>query len=152
MDPTTQIQWALKPFDRLTPNELYQLLRLRSEVFVVEQQCIYLDEDNRDQHAFHLMGWQSQMLAAYSRLFKPGDYFEEASIGRIITAPEMRHKGIGRSLVKKSIEITRRLYGNIPVKIAAQYYLRAFYRSFGFQTAGEIFLEDGIEHIEMILQ
>lgn len=149
---TKEIRWVLKPFERLTPTELYELLRLRSQVFVVEQQCIYLDEDNKDQFAFHLMGWQDSLLAACARLFKPGDYFREVSIGRIITAPEIRGTGLGKDLMKESIEIAHRLYGPVPIRIAAQYYLRMFYTSFGFQADGDIFLEDGIEHVEMVLK
>lgn len=148
---TTRVEWTLKPFERLTSDELYQLLRLRSRVFVMEQQCLYLDEDNKDQQAFHLMGMQGGLLAACSRLFKPGDYFEEAAIGRIVSAPEVRGQGIGKMLMKESIEIAHRLYGSVPIRIAAQYYLKAFYESFGFQQVSDIFPEDGIDHIEMLL-
>lgn len=152
MDINEQINWVLKPFDRLTPKELYQVLLLRSKVFVVEQHCIYLDMDNKDQNAFHLMGWYNNLLVAYARLFAPGDYFREASIGRIISAPEIRSRGIGKLLMKESIEIATRLYGDGPIRIAAQCYLENFYHSFGFQAEGKPFLEDGIEHIEMVLE
>lgn len=151
METATQIKWILKPFARLTPEELYRLLRLRSQVFVVEQRCLYLDEDDKDQLAFHLMGMQEGRLVACSRLFKPGDYFQEASVGRIVSAPEVRGRGIGKMLMAQTIEIAHRLYGPVPIRIAAQYYLKAFYESFGFQQAGERFLEDGIAHIEMLL-
>ena len=146
------IRWTLKPFDRLIAEEVYRILRLRSRVFVVEQQCIYLDEDNKDQQAFHLMAWQGELLAAYARLLAPGDHFKEASIGRIVTAPEVRRTGIGKLLMKEAMTITYRLYGKGPLRIAAQYYLQGFYHSFGFEKAGDIFLEDGIEHIEMLLK
>lgn len=148
----TDITWTLKPFDRLIAEEVYKILRLRSRVFVVEQQCLYLDEDNKDQQAFHLMGWQGELLAAYARLFAPGDYFPEASIGRIITAPEVRRTGIGKSLMEEAIILAHRLYGDSPIRIAAQCYLQKFYSSFGFEIAGKIFLEDGIKHVEMVLK
>lgn len=152
MSVIEEINWSLKPFDRLTAKELYQILLLRSKVFVVEQKCIYLDMDNKDQKAFHLMGWYNSLLVAYSRLFAPGDYFREAAIGRIISAPEVRGQGIGKLLMQESIEIAHRMYGNISIRIAAQCYLEDFYNSFGFQSEGEQFLEDGIPHIEMVLK
>lgn len=152
MDINEQINWVLKPFDRLTPKELYQVLLLRSKVFVVEQHCIYMDMDNKDQKAFHLMGWYNNLLVAYTRLFAPGGYFREAAIGRIVSAPEIRGRGIGKLLMKESIAIATRLYGEGPIRIAAQCYLKDFYRSFGFHEEGNIFLEDGIEHIEMVLE
>lgn len=146
---TEEIHWVLKPFDRLTPAELYELLRLRSRVFVVEQQCAYLDSDGRDPEAFHLLGYRDGTLAAYARLFAPGAYYAEAAIGRIVTAPEARGAGVGRTLVAKSLEIAARLYGDGPVRIGAQRYLEGFYASFGFKPAGAPYLEDGIPHIEM---
>lgn len=151
MNIDEQIDWMLKPFDRLAPKELYQVLLLRSKVFVVEQQCVYLDPDNKDQRAFHLMGWYNNLLVAYARLFAPNDYFREAAIGRIISAPEIRGQGIGKLLMVKSIEISRRMYGNSSIRIAAQAYLKDFYSSFGFHADGKEFLEDGIPHIEMVL-
>lgn len=147
-----EIRWVLKPFERLRAKELYQILLLRSKVFVVEQKCIYLDMDNKDQKAFHLMGWYHNLLVAYSRLFAPGDYFREGAMGRIISAPEVRGQGIGKSLMQESIEIAHRMYGDGPIRIAAQCYLEEFYHSFGFQSEGKQFLEDGIPHIEMVLK
>ncbi|MGH2642493.1 MAG: GNAT family N-acetyltransferase [Chitinophagaceae bacterium] len=152
MDIIEEINWSLKPFERLTAKELYQVLLLRSKVFVVEQKCIYLDMDNKDQKAFHLMGWYNNLLVAYARLFAPGDYFREAAIGRIISAPEVRGQGIGKLLMQESIKIAHRMYGNVSIRIAAQYYLEEFYQSFGFKSEGEQFLEDGIPHVEMILR
>lgn len=142
--------WILKPFDRLTPAELYAVLRLRSRVFVVEQQCVYLDTDNKDQEAFHLLGMQDGDLVAYARLFAPGIYYQEAAIGRIVTAPEVRGMGVGKSLVEKSLEIAQRLYGEVPVRIGAQRHLEAFYGEFGFRADGEPYLEDGIPHVGMV--
>jgi ElaA protein len=145
------ILWKLKPFERLTAEELYQVMRLRSEVFVVEQQCVYLDADNKDQGAFHLLGYKGRTLIAYARLFAPGAYFEEAAIGRIVTAPEVRRNGVGKALMEESLELVRRMYGAGPVRIGAQKYLVAFYGLFGFQVSGEEYLEDGIPHVEMVL-
>lgn len=144
------LSWILKPFDRLTAAELYAVLRLRSRVFVVEQQCVYLDTDNKDQEAFHLQGMQDGNLVAYARLFAPGMYYQEAAIGRIVTAPDLRGMGVGKALVQKSLEIALRLYGEVPVRIGAQRHLEAFYREFGFRADGEPYLEDGIPHVEMV--
>jgi ElaA protein len=145
------IKWILKPFNRLTAEELYQVLRLRNEVFVVEQNCVYQDADNNDQKAFHLLGMQGKKLWAYARLFAPGDYYAEAAIGRIVTAPEVRGRGVGKALVGEAIEIARRMYGEVPIAMGAQCYLEKFYNSFGFQKAGDTYLEDGIPHVKMIL-
>lgn len=146
------IKWILRPFDRLTVSELYQVMQLRSQVFVVEQKCIYLDADNKDQQAFHLLGYNGEFLTVYARLFAPGEYFKEAAIGRIITAPAVRRSGAGKALMKKSIEIVRRLYGAVPIRIGAQCYLNNFYTSFGFQLDSDEYLEDGIPHVEMLLK
>lgn len=146
------MNWTLKKFETLTVDELYALLRLRTEVFVVEQNCVFQDMDNKDQHCYHLMGWKENELVAYTRLVPLGiSYSEYPSIGRVVTSPAARGEGIGRRLMEKSIEETRRLFGNNPIKIGAQLYLLAFYASLGFVQSSDIYLEDGIEHIEMIL-
>jgi ElaA protein len=145
------INWSFKSFDQLTTEELYAVLRLRSEVFVVEQNCVFLDMDNKDRHCFHLMGWRGSLLAAYSRIVPAGISYEEISIGRIVTSPASRLGGAGRELLAKSIDHVYNLYGRSDIRIGAQYYLKNFYTSFGFVQKGEIYLEDGIEHIEMLL-
>lgn len=146
------MNWTLKKFETLTVDELYALLRLRTEVFVVEQNCVFQDMDNKDQHCYHLMGWKENELVAYTRLVPLGiSYSEYPSIGRVVTSPAARGEGIGRRLMEKSIEETRRLFGNVSIKIGAQLYLLAFYASLGFVQTSDIYLEDGIEHIEMIL-
>ena len=145
------LSWILRPFDRLSGGEIYNVLRLRSKVFVVEQQCLYLDMDDRDQEAFHLLGTQDGSLVAYARLVAPGAYYRESAIGRIVTAPEVRGMGIGKLLVKESLEIARRLYGDGTVRIGAQRHLEDFYAGFGFRADGEPFIEDGIPHVEMVL-
>ena len=146
-----QINWQLKPFNQLNATELYQLLRLRSEVFVVEQNCVFLDMDNRDQECWHLLGWKSHLLAASARLVPPGIAYDEMSIGRVVSSPRARGEGIGRHLMVESIQQCFKLFGHNPIRIGAQLYLEKFYTSLGFITDGEIYLEDGIEHVEMLL-
>lgn len=149
------ITWIVKKFEALTSYEIYAILRLRSEVFVVEQDCVFQDMDNKDQYCRHLMAWQNipgrePELVAYTRLVPPGvSYDEFPSIGRVVTAAAVRSSGIGRQLMEKSIVELYRLYGTAPIRIGAQLYLKKFYESFGFEQSGEIYDEDGIDHIEM---
>ena len=143
--------WTFRSWDQLTTEELYAILRLRSEVFVVEQNCVFLDMDNKDHHCDHIMGWKGDLLAAYSRIVPAGISYVESSIGRIVTSPAARGGGIGRELLVKSIDHLYMLYGKRGIRIGAQYYLKNFYESFGFVQKGELYLEDGIEHIEMLL-
>ncbi|MCX6319048.1 MAG: GNAT family N-acetyltransferase [Bacteroidetes bacterium] len=144
------MQWTLKRFDELTPEELYTLLRLRTEVFVVEQQCIFQDMDDKDQPCYHLMGWEENRLVAYTRLVPPGIIYTEPSIGRVVSSPLVRGRGIGRILMEKSIAQTNLLFGPLPIRIGAQVYLQAFYTGLGFSPVSEPYLEDGIPHIEMV--
>jgi ElaA protein len=144
--------WTLQRFDELTPTDLYAILRLRSEVFVVEQNCVFLDMDNKDQQCLHLSGWLDTELLAYTRIVPPGVAYIMPSIGRVVSSPRARGTGIGRELMQRSIEAVYNLYGQQPIKIGAQYYLKSFYTSLGFLQSGAIYLEDGIEHIEMIKQ
>tara|TARA_B100001146_G_C16201191_1_gene444861 strand:+ start:4359 stop:4799 length:441 start_codon:yes stop_codon:yes gene_type:complete len=140
-----------KPFEALTLDELYQLLRLRSEIFVVEQDCVYQDIDNKDQKALHVLGKKQGKLVAYTRCFPPGIYFEEAAIGRVVvTASERKHK-LGRQIMRSSIEILQKQYPKQPIKLSAQTYLLDFYKSLQFEPIGNEYLEDGIPHIAMIL-
>ena len=143
--------WVHKKFSDLTPEELYAILQLRSEVFVVEQSCVFQDMDNKDQPSHHLMGWQGDRLVAYARIVPPGTSYAEFSIGRIVSSPSVRKQGIGRVLVSKGIELAYALHGEGVIRIGAQYYLRGFYESFGFEKASDIYWEDGIQHIEMLL-
>ncbi len=146
-----EIQWSLKKFTELSLDELYALLRVRSEVFVVEQNCVFLDMDNKDQDCYHLMGWMDNNLVAVTRIVPPGIIYDIPSIGRVVTSPTARGTGIGRLLMEKSIEETYRLFRKLPIKIGAQLYLLKFYSSLGFKKTSDIYLEDGIEHIEMLL-
>lgn len=145
-----EIRWELKKFNELSADSMYQLLRLRSEVFVVEQQCIFLDMDNKDQHCHHLLGWIGEELAASTRLVPPGLSYEEISIGRVVSSPRFRGKGIGRLLMEESIRACYQLWGRRNIRIGAQLYLENFYQSLGFVTDGEPYLEDGIPHVEML--
>jgi ElaA protein len=144
-----QIHWILKKFEELTPYQLYAILQLRNEVFVVEQNCVFQDADDKDQDSYHLMGFVNNKLAAYTRLVPPGVIYPEISIGRVVTSPAVRRSGAGRELMKKSIADCYRLFGEAPIKIGAQLYLKSFYESLGFRQISEVYLEDGIEHIYM---
>ncbi len=145
------ITWTCKPFNELSPGELYAVLQLRSEIFVVEQHCVFLDADNKDQASHHLMGWQHGKLVAYTRLVPPGAAYEEPSIGRVVTSITVRGSGIGRQLMQRSVDECRKLFGNHIIRIGAQLYLKEFYSSLGFIPTGGIYPEDGIEHIQMLL-
>ena len=146
------ISWNYKPFDELTSHELYAILQLRNEVFVVEQNCVFQDADNKDQPSYHVMGWQNDQLAAYTRLIPAGISYNEASIGRVVISPPKRGKGLGLVLMQQSISILYNLWGKNHIKIGAQLYLKSFYESIGFQQCSNIYIEDGIDHIEMLLQ
>jgi len=147
------INWVLKKFEELTAPELYAMLRLRTEVFVVEQNCVFQDMDNKDQHCYHLLGWKGDLLAAYTRIVPAGiSYADAPSIGRVVTSPQARGSGLGRLLMEKSIQELFGLYGVSPIKIGAQLYLKNFYESLGFQQSSAIYDEDGIDHIEMTRQ
>ena len=145
-----QIQWVLKKFDELTPHQLYAILQLRNEVFVVEQNCVFQDADDKDQNAYHLMGFHENKLVAYTRLVPPGIIYEQASIGRVVTSHLVRGTGAGKESMKQSIDAANDLFGKQPIKIGAQLYLKKFYTSLGFEPVSEVYLEDGIEHIYMI--
>ncbi len=138
-------------FDSLENQVLYAILRLRSEVFVVEQNCVFLDMDDKDQQSHHVMGWAHEQLAAYARIVPAGVSYDYASIGRVVTSPLFRGTGMGRQLLEKSIQYCYDLHGVKPIKIGGQLYLQQFYESFGFKKTSEVYLEDGIEHIEMML-
>ncbi len=144
------IRFECLSFDQLTPHQLYAILRLRNEVFVVEQQCVFQDADQKDQQAYHLMAWMGDDLAGYTRLLPPGIVYAEMSIGRVVTSPRHRRSGTGRQLMEESIKACYELFGKGPIKIGAQRYLHDFYVSFGFQQEGEGYLEDGIPHIHML--
>lgn len=148
---TPQLNWVYKTFEELTTIELYKILQLRNEVFIIEQNCPYGDVDNKDLKSTHLMAWDGENLVAYSRLLPQGLAFDEISIGRVVTSPKYRGIGAGITLLEKSIEKAHETFGKSPIRIGAQLYLKKFYESFGFVKCSEEYLEDDIPHIEMLL-
>ena len=145
-----KLTWHCKKFIELTAKELYEIMKLRSEVFVVEQQCIYLDADGKDEESYHLFTWQHGNIAAYARLLPPGIAFKEASIGRVLTANAHRKKGYGVSLMQQAIAQILPLFNTHKISIGAQFYLKKFYEDLGFLQTSNIYKEDGIAHIEML--
>ncbi len=145
------MDWICKTFDELSPHELYAILQLRNEVFIVEQHCPYQDMDNKDLYCHHLMCWNEKKLVAYTRLVPPEISYAESSIGRVVSSPSARRTGIGKILMSKSIELLKALYPGVCIKIGAQLYLKEFYESFSFKQSSETYIEDGIPHIEMRL-
>ncbi|HNP32037.1 MAG TPA: GNAT family N-acetyltransferase [Flavobacterium sp.] len=143
------LEWKIRRFEALTANELYDLLQLRSEVFVVEQNCPYQDVDGKDQKALHLIGEDNGQTVAYARLFKPKDYFEEASIGRVVVKPTYRDKKLGHILMREAIYFIKSQFNETKITISAQLYLKKFYESHDFIQTSEPYLEDDIPHIEM---
>ncbi len=145
------MQWQCSTFSDLSPKSLYEILKARTEVFIVEQRCAYLDLDGIDEHAHHLvLHDKSGDLLAYARLIPPTVKFEEPSIGRVLTTQRARGKGLGRLLMHESISRLNALYPALPIRISAQSYLETFYSNFGFVRVSENYDEDGIEHLEML--
>ncbi|CAL68257.1 GNAT family N-acetyltransferase [Christiangramia forsetii] len=140
----------VKKFSELSLTELYDILQLRSEVFVVEQDCVYQDIDGKDNEALHIIGFKEDEIVAYTRCFKPGYYFEEAAIGRVVVKDLERKFGYGHEIMKASDKAIKEHYKTSNIKLSAQQYLIKFYESHGYQTTGEGYLEDGIPHIGMI--
>lgn len=143
------LKWKIKRFEALSLKELYDLLQLRAEVFIVEQNCVYQDIDGKDGKALHLIGDNNGEIVAYARLFKPKDYFEEASIGRVVVKETYRDKKLGHILMREAIDAIQSHFSATKITISAQLYLKKFYESHGFATIGEMYLEDDIPHIEM---
>ncbi|MFZ9660497.1 MAG: GNAT family N-acetyltransferase [Chitinophagaceae bacterium] len=144
-------QWILKTFKELTTDELYKILKLRSAVFVVEQNCVFLDMDDKDQESWHLMGMIEDDLASYVRILPPGLAYEGIpSIGRVVSSGKYRRTGTGRAVMLEGIKICNEFFPGLPIKIGAQFYLKNFYGSLGFNQVSDIYMEDDIEHIHMI--
>ncbi len=143
------LEFKIKRFNELSIAELHESLQLRSEVFVVEQNCVYQDVDGKDEEALHVLGYYEGNLAAYSRLFDKGYYFDESSIGRVVVSPKYRDKKFGHELMKVSIRAISDFYGEEIITISAQEYLQKFYESHGFVKISEMYLEDDIPHIRM---
>ena len=144
------IIWKCKAFRDLSVYELYDIIRLRNEVFVVEQNCVFQDADNKDQHCYHLSGWTNDKLIAYVRLVPPGISYDEPSIGRVVTSPLERRTGTGRLLMQRAIAECFKTFGEQNIRIGAQLYLKKFYESLRFRQVSDVYLEDNIPHIEML--
>ncbi|HBO30492.1 MAG TPA: GNAT family N-acetyltransferase [Leeuwenhoekiella sp.] len=140
----------IKAFNELTLNSLYEVLQLRAEVFVVEQNCPYQDVDGKDQKAMHILGYHKEQLVAYTRVFKPGYYFDNASIGRVVVKENARQYGFGKDIMKASIAFIEDTLDLSTIELSAQTYLKKFYNDLGFKEIGEGYLEDDIPHIRMI--
>ena len=140
---------VIKSFNELSVEELYNILQLRSETFVVEQNCVYQDMDDKDQKALHVLGKKNNKIIAYTRIFKPGDYFDISSIGRVIVAKSERQYGYGYDIMNASINAIKQNFNESKIKLSAQCYLKKFYNNLGFIEVGEEYLEDDIPHIEM---
>lgn len=145
------LNWKLIDFSDFTPESLYEVLKLRTDVFVVEQNCPYPELDGNDQLSKHFCGYDMQgNLLAYTRILPPNVSYKEASIGRVLVAKTARDKKYGKILMQLSVNITKHLYPNSNIKIGAQCYLEKFYNGLGFVTQSKPYLEDGIPHIKMI--
>ncbi len=143
------MQVTIKTFEELSLEELYELLRLRSEVFVVEQSCIYQDIDGKDRSAYHVLGIHKDELVAYARVFSGGDYFENPAIGRVVVSKNHRKSGYGKLIVEKCLGYIEEILKAPFVELSAQTYLKRFYEEMGFKEVGKEYLEDGIPHIKM---
>lgn len=143
------MEWRVSRFEDLTIIELYDILHLRSKVFIMEQNAPYQDADYKDQKAIHLHGYVDGLLVAYCRIFGAGDYFDMASIGRVIVAREYRKYGYGHDMMKKALELEEAYFGKVSIRLSAQLYLQKFYESHGFVRIGDVYLEDGLPHIRM---
>lgn len=144
--------WHLKPFDALTTKELYAILYERTNVFVVEQNCPYLEVDGKDEASYHLFKEEDGVIVAYLRILPPGVSYEQASLGRVLVKQTHRGQGIAQQLVQKGIDFVHASLGEKTIKIQAQAYLRDFYGSFGFEAISDVYLEDDIPHIDMLLE
>jgi ElaA protein len=151
MNTNEIIRWECKHFRELTAKELHAVLALRCEVFIIEQNCPYLDPDHKDEHSYHVMGWAGGKLVAVSRIVEPGISYDEISIGRVATSSAVRGTGAGKMLMTKTMEYIQQHFGKVPVRISAQSYLQKYYEGYGFKrTEKEEYLEDDIPHLDML--
>lgn len=144
------LRWVWKSFYELTAEQIYTILCVRQEVFVLEQECLYLDADGKDRMSFHLMGFNGNELVAYARIVEPGVSYPEVSMGRILTVAKARGTGAGIELMHVGINEIENRFGKVPIRISAQTYLLEFYQKFGFSSTGKEYLEDEIPHTEML--
>ncbi len=147
------MNWYIKDFNELTKNELYQIIKLRIDIFVVEQSCPYPELDNKDQLAYHCFCKDAaNAIVAYCRIFKPGDYFKEVAIGRVVVHKTYRKQKLGYQLIQKALDFIKQTWQKTSVKLGGQIYLEHFYKNLGFVTVGKPYIEDGIPHVYMILK
>lgn len=144
------ITWHFKTFNQLTNKELYEIIRLRLQVFVVEQNAPYQDTDRKDYESFHIFGVLQDEIVAYARLIPAGISYQEPCLGRVVTAKNVRRDGYGRTVVFLGLEAMKTQFGTSSCRISAQLYLKEFYESFGFKQVSEVYLEDDLPHIEML--
>jgi len=150
MNSKNVLRWEYKHFNKLTAVDLHALLALRCSVFIIEQNCPYLDPDNKDLNSYHVMGWEGNNLVAVARIVEPGISYVEVSVGRVATSSAVRGTGTGKVLMTKTMEYIAAIFGEVPVRISAQSYLQKYYEAFGFKrTAKDEYLEDDIPHIQM---
>jgi len=145
-----KLNWHWKRFDELTADEVYTILCVRQQVFVLEQECLYLDADGKDRKGFHLLGYDSEEMVAYARILDANVSYKEVSMGRILTTAKARGTGVGIELMEVGLRHIENHYGKVPIRISAQSYLLKFYEKFGFRSTGKEYLEDEIPHTEML--
>ena len=146
----SDVVWSSVRFADLSPLDVHDILRLRQDVFVIEQNCIFHEIDGRDPKAVHVLGRRDGRLVAYARVFTPGAMYDEASIGRIATDPSVRGTGLGHELFRESLRITQELAPGAPIRLAAQAHLERFYGAYGFVGMGDRYMDDGIVHLDML--
>ena len=144
------MKWSCKAFKELSLDEFHDIIQLREIVFVVEQDCPYLDVDGKDKEALHVFGEYEGNIVATTRILKPGKSYDEVAIGRVVTSPTVRGMGMGKQLMEESMKFVKLHFGKVPIRISAQTYLLRYYKSFGFIETGEEYLEDNIPHFEML--
>ena len=144
------MKWKIKKFEELSVDELYRIIELRNNVFVVEQECIYQDCDRKDLEAYHLFCVENDKVVATLRILNKGVSYEEISIGRVVVDKEYRKKHLGRKAMEMAIDFIKHTYGESPIRISAQVYIKDFYKSLGFKEVSEVYLEDDIPHVEML--
>lgn len=146
------MNWYIKKFEELTANELYEILRARAEVFVVEQNCVYQDLDEKDRRSYHLFSEENGEIASYARLIEKGVSYEEASIGRLLTRETFRGIQLGRETLERALAFLTGEMKEEKIRISGQLYLLKFYEHMGFKTTSEVYLEDEIEHVQMLYE
>ena len=144
------MKWSCKAFKDLSLDEFHDIIQLRETVFVVEQDCPYLDVDGKDKEALHVFGEYEGNIVATTRILKPGKSYNEVAIGRVVTSPAVRGMGMGKQLMEASMKFVIEHFGDVPVRISAQTYLLEYYKLFGFIETGKEYLEDNIPHLEML--